>query len=47
MTVARLLSEADSVELSLWQRFLKAQGEYTAEQRKKAQEDAAIMGPDA
>lgn len=46
MTVARLLSEADSLELSRWQRFKVAQAKHHAELRERAKTDAAILGPD-
>ncbi len=44
MTVRRLLSEADSLELSQWRVFLDLDATLQDERARRAREDARVMG---
>lgn len=44
MTKRQLLEAADSSELSQWQAFFPVRGRVLEDTRRRAREDAAIMG---
>lgn len=46
MTVGRLLEDMTSMELTMWQHFLKADAERTQERIKREREDREILGAD-
>lgn len=46
MTKQQLLASADSMELSQWQAFFPVRSRVLEDHRKRAREDAALMGDD-
>ncbi len=47
MTVSRLLREATSMELQMWQHFLKADADLKEEMRERARVERDILGDEA